>query len=120
MVASTNPIHEQEGRYLGREQRQNDKTMTDRTLIADLTVAELQELIRTTVREASQQPRRLVRGIQGIADTLQISYAQAKRVKAEGIIDKAITQSGRIILTDADYALRLYKGRQGRTHFNNS
>lgn len=84
------------------------------TLIADLTVAELQDLIRTTIREA-QQPKRIVRGIQGIADTLMISYAQAKRIKSEGLLDKAITQSGRVILTDAELALRLYRGRPSRT-----
>lgn len=80
--------------------------MNDKTYIMDLTVGEFRELIRTTM---SDMPRkRMVRGIQGIADALQVSMAQAKRIKASGIIDKAITQAGRIILTDADYAVTLY------------
>lgn len=80
--------------------------MNDKTYIMDLTVGEFRELIRTTM---SDMPRkRMVRGIQGIADALQVSTAQAKRIKASGIIDKAITQTGRIILTDADYAVTLY------------
>ena len=80
--------------------------MSDNTYIMDLTVAEFQDLIRRTIAETPR--RRIVRGIQGIADALQVSTAQAKRIKASGLLDSAITQSGRIILTDADAAVRIY------------
>lgn len=90
--------------------------MSDTTYIKDLTVGELRELIRSTM---AQSPRtRMVRGLQGIADTLQVSMAQAKRIKASGLIDKAITQSGRVILTDADLAVSLY--RKGTTSTRSS
>ena len=80
--------------------------MSETTYIKDLTVGELRELIRSTI---SQTPRRrIVRGIEGIAEALKVSTAQAKRIKASGLIDKAITQSGRVILTDADLAVSLY------------
>lgn len=82
--------------------------MSDNTYIMDLTVQEFRDLIRTTIAETPR--RRMVRGLQGIADALQVSLAQAKRIKASGVIDKAITQSGRVILTDADQALKLYNG----------
>lgn len=83
--------------------------MSDTTYIMDLTVGEFRDLIRSTIAETPK--RRLVRGIQGIAEALQVSTAQAKRIKASGILDKAITQSGRVILTDADYAVSLYSKR---------
>ena len=80
--------------------------MNDKTFIMNLTVEEFKELIRSTVAETPR--RRIVRGIQGIADALQVSVAQAKRIKASGVLDRAITQNGRVILTDADYAVNLY------------
>lgn len=86
--------------------------MNDKIYIMDLTVEEFKELIRSTMAEAPR--KRIVRGIQGIAEVLQVSTAQAKRIKASGIIDKAITQNGRIILTDADYAVSLYTRNTSR------
>lgn len=90
--------------------------MDGKTYIMDLTVEEFQELIRSTI---AAPRKRIVRGIQGIAEALQVSTAQAKRIKASGIIDKAITQSGRVILTDADLAIALYsKGTTSRRTLN--
>lgn len=83
--------------------------MSDTTYICDLTVGELKDLIRKTIAETPR--RRMVRGIEGIAEALQVSIAQAKRIKASGVLDKAITQSGRVILTDADMAVNLYVKR---------
>lgn len=83
--------------------------MSDNTYICDLTVGELKDLIRKTIAETPR--RRMVRGIEGIAEALQVSIAQAKRIKASGVLDKAITQSGRVILTDADMAVSLYVKR---------
>lgn len=83
--------------------------MSDNTYICDLTVGELKDLIRMTIAETPR--RRMVRGIEGIAEALQVSIAQAKRIKASGVLDKAITQSGRVILTDADMAVSLYAKR---------
>lgn len=90
--------------------------MSDTTYIKDLTVGELRELIRSTMAQSPR--RRLVRGIEGIAQALKVSTAQAKRIKASGLIDQAITQSGRVILTDADLAVSLY--RKGTTSTRSS
>lgn len=74
------------------------------THISDLTVGELLELIRGAVGAAP----RTVRGIQGLADLFGVSYATAKRIKASGVIDQAVSQQGGVIVTDADLALRLW------------
>lgn len=77
--------------------------MNANTKISDLTVGELQALIR----EAMNAPR-TVRGIEGIAQIFGVSYSTAKRIKASGIIGKAITQSGNVIVTDVDRARELF------------
>lgn len=81
------------------------------TRIIDLTVGQLLGLL-----ESKQEPkqevvqvkeRRLVYGIAGIAQIFNCSMRTANRIKASGIIDKAIRQQGRIIIVDADLALEL-------------
>ena len=48
-------------------------------------------------------------GLEGIASIFGVSISTAKRIKASGIIDKAISQHGRVIVTDVDKALELYR-----------
>lgn len=82
------------------------------TRIIDLTVGELMELINSQVVqvEAPQvQHKRLVYGIAGIAQLFNCSMTTANRIKASGKIDKAISQHGRTITVDAEYALELMK-----------
>ena len=50
-----------------------------------------------------------VYGMQGLADLLGCSLATASRIKKSGVLDPAISQKGRIIVTDADLALDLLK-----------
>lgn len=50
----------------------------------------------------------MVTGIGGLADLFKCSLSTAKRIKASGIINAAISQSGRTIIVDADKALDLY------------
>ena len=57
--------------------------------------------------EEAAKPRRLVYGIQGIADTFGCSIPTANHIKRSGVIDAAITQVGRKIVVDADLALEL-------------
>lgn len=47
--------------------------------------------------------------LEGIASIFGVSISTAKRIKASGIIDKAISQHGRVIVTDVDKALELYR-----------
>lgn len=50
-----------------------------------------------------------VYGMQGLADLLGCSLTTASRIKKSGVLDPAISQKGRIIVTDADLALDLLK-----------
>lgn len=90
------------------------KTMSDDIYLMDLTVGEFRELVRNTISDTPR--KRIVRGIKGIAEALHVSEVQAKRIKKSGVIDKAITQYGRVILTDADYAVALYSKTTSRTN----
>ncbi len=56
--------------------------------------------------------KKYVYGIRGIASLLGCSIASANRLKKEGIINDAIIQNGRKIITDADMALELMKKHQ--------
>lgn len=83
--------------------------MDTNTHISDLTVGELTELIVRTINTVLEQKGTgVVRGISGLADLFGVSESTAKRIKASGIIDKAISQSGKVIVTDAALALELY------------
>ena len=88
--------------------------MNSDTRIIDLTVAQLAEVIDRAVedslrrRQPSEQTRRYVYGIQGIAELFGVSERQARDIKSSGVISKAIRQQGRTIVTDADLALTLF------------
>ena len=92
--------------------------MTQDTRIIDLTVAQLAEVIDKAVadslrrRQSSEPVRHLVYGIQGIAELFGVSERQARYIKSSGVINKAIRQQGRTIVTDADLALQLF----GKSH----
>ena len=88
--------------------------MSGRTFIADLTVDELQQLIRTTVAEAMQAQPRWVSGVKGLMDIFDCSKSTALRIKAGGTIDKAIKQQGRTFVTNVPLALQLYGNRNKR------
>ena len=102
-------------RHRGPETKtQNDMTHPD-TRIIDLTVAQLSEVIDRAVEESLKRrqqlnttQRRLVYGIKGIAELLGVSERQARYIKASGLINRAIRQQGRTIVTDADLALQLF------------
>lgn len=82
------------------------------TRIIDLTVGQLMDLLSAATVTKPEEPktpeRRFVYGIAGIAQLFNCSMTTANRIKASGRIDKAISQSGRIIVVDADQALKLY------------
>jgi hypothetical protein len=82
------------------------------TRIIDLTVGQLMDLLSSAMVAKPEEPktpeRRFVYGIAGIAQLFNCSMTTANRIKASGRIDKAISQSGRIIVVDADRALELY------------
>ncbi len=57
-------------------------------------------------------PKHLVYGIRGIADTFGCSIPTANRIKKSGVIDDAISQTGRKIVVDVDKALALAKEKK--------
>ena len=82
--------------------------------ISDLTVGELLDILDQHLKVRSP---RYVRGIEGIAELFGVSISTAKRIKASGVIDKAVSQSGRVIVTDAELAMDLYaRATHGRTN----
>ena len=87
------------------------------TRLIDLTVAQLAQVINKAVEESlarrqsqETQPRH-VYGIKGIAQIFGVSERQARYIKSSGVINKAIRQQGRTIVTDAALALQLFGAR---------
>ena len=85
------------------------------TRIIDLTVAQLAEVIDKAVEESlsrRSQPTdgapRFVHGIKGIAGIFGVSERQARYIKSSGVINKAIRQQGRTIITDVALAVQLF------------
>lgn len=88
--------------------------------VIDLTADEFAEVLAEALVRAGYQKREagkseparkknLVYGIAGIAQLFNCSMTTANRIKASGKIDKAISQSGRMIAVDAELALQLMK-----------
>lgn len=87
--------------------------VNEKTRIADLTVGELRELIRATMEEeAARHNPSVAFGMQGLADVFGVSVSQAKRMKASGILDRAISQQGRTIVVDVPKARQLWSGKR--------
>lgn len=82
--------------------------ITSNTRIIDLTVGQLEDLMKRFTQPI-QEERRKVYGIAGLASIFNCSTATANRIKKSGRIDKAIVQTGRTIVIDAELALQLYK-----------
>ena len=83
--------------------------------IIDMTAGEFAEVLYSVMQRLSNNEeekvtnKRLVYGIAGIAQLFNCSMTTANRIKASGKIDKAISQSGRMIAVDAELALQLMK-----------
>lgn len=69
-----------------------------------MTLGELLDEIRAAL---GPQPE-TVTGIQGLAQIFGVSESTAKRIKASGVLNKAISQSGRVIVTDVKLARELF------------
>ena len=83
--------------------------------VIDMTAGEFAEVLYSVMQRLSNNEeekvtnKRLVYGIAGIAQLFNCSMTTANRIKASGKIDKAISQTGRMITVDADLALQLMK-----------
>ncbi len=81
--------------------------------VAMMTGEELSCLLSCCIESANHstiptnQAKRFVYGLKGIAEIFGCSVPTANRIKASGLIDEAITQVGRKIIVDAEKALEL-------------
>ena len=88
------------------------------TRLIDLTVGDLMELLESMQGEkaapqaVTAPDKKYVYGIAGIAQIFNCSMTTANRIKASGRIDRAISQTGRIIVVDADLALELFNNNK--------
>ena len=84
------------------------------TRVGDLSLGELLNALRgVTTQEpepqSAPQPRKAMEyGIGGIMRIFNCSRTQANRIKQSGMIDGAIRQVGRLIVTDPEKALELW------------
>ena len=65
--------------------------------------------------EPLEVKKHLVYGLQGLCDLLSCSISTAARIKKSGVIDAAISQTGKIIVIDADLALDLLNSHKKRS-----
>lgn len=88
----------------------------DSTRLIDLTVGQFKHLYSSCERDKNndasvngerRSSRRLVYGLKGICDLLHCSHKSAQFYK-DHIISDAVSQTGRKIVVDADYALELF------------
>lgn len=86
--------------------------------IIDMTAGEFAEVLADALRGSlsesngetkPERGQRYVYGIAGIASLFNCSKTTASRIKASGKIDKAISQSGRMIAVNADLARELMR-----------
>ncbi len=84
------------------------------TRLIDITVGELAEFIRDTVAGSTtptikKDESEYAYGIAGIMEIFNCKSSKANQIKQSGVIDDAITQSGRKIVIDKRLALELMR-----------
>jgi hypothetical protein len=80
--------------------------------LIDVTVGDFLDLIEERVNtkvvvDTTQENKRYVYGLAGIAELFNCSKTTANRIKQSGKIDGAIRQIGNLIIVDADKAITL-------------
>ena len=89
--------------------------ISDDTPIAMLTVGQLRSVLESSLRERTEKPvetdtsatKRYVHGVCGIRQLFNCSYPTAHKLK-ETILKPAVKQQGRVIIVDAELALKLF------------
>ena len=71
----------------------------------------LSEVLRENELEAlaAAPPKKYVYGLAGLMKLFGCSISTAERIKQSGVIDQAISQTGDIIVVDAEFALDLLR-----------
>ena len=92
---------------IGVERISND------TRLVDLTVGELKAVLQSSMSvQKSDGQKKLVYGLQGLADLLHCTKRHASKIESSGILNEAIKQRGRTIVIDSDLALELFGNRK--------
>ena len=93
------------------------------TRVIDLTLGQLLDAVEARVRQVladgeatqkKQEGKRYIYGLKGLAQLLGCSKTTASRVKQSGVIDRAITQVGALLIIDADMALELARAASNK------
>ncbi len=86
--------------------------ITENTPVVMLTLGQLREALKMKDEkkpiETNEKPKRYVYGIQGIRQLFNVSHVTAIKYK-NTIIKDAVSQQGRVIVTDVDKAMELFK-----------
>lgn len=83
------------------------KNIDPKTPIWQLTVEEFLQVAKNLDAEKKYEF-----GLKGIAKILGCSLSKASEIKSSGILDKAITQNGNIIIVEREMAIKLF-GQNG-------
>lgn len=85
--------------------------ITKDTPIAMLTVGQLEEFLKRGEKKDTPQkpkePKKYVYGLRGIRELFGVSHVTAQKYK-DGILRDAVSQQGRVIVTDVEKALELF------------
>ena len=91
--------------------------MEDSKMIVTMTVGDLRELIKEEMsaikKEEEPTTGTLVYGLRAISDLFHVSHKTAQKYK-DTFLKAAVKQNGRKIVTNADYALRLFNDYKHR------
>ena len=79
------------------------ENITPQTPLCNLTVKEFLEISKNLNSENMYEY-----GLKGLAKILGCSISKASKIKSSGILDKAITQRGNIIIIDKKKAIELF------------
>ena len=92
-------------------------TITESTLIATLTVGDLRQLFREfqseKIKEVVRPHGRTGHGLHSIECEFGVSHKTAQAYK-DGILAPAVSQRGRKIVVDLDYARELFNESKGK------
>jgi hypothetical protein len=91
------------------------KFIEDSTPIAMLTVGELRRVLEKAqpVEVKTEQSKQYVHGLKGIRELFNVSHATAQKYK-DTILKEAVSQQGRVIITDVEKALELFNKKEGK------
>lgn len=85
----------------------------DDTPLFKLTVGGLKALLQNSMLGQNiERQKKLVYGLQGLADLLHCTKRHASKIKSSGILNEAIKQRGRTIVIDSELALELFGKRK--------